>query len=96
MHVYLNQDVRPKQQLTVRKVPKAWEIEADAIVIEMPGKGVIEQCTHPTDLVNAAFFVDKPGQLGKLRLVLDFVPLNKVVRRPVHPFPCPDDISNSL
>ena len=93
MHVHLRKDdplYHPTRCLTARLIPTHYK-EAAAETIELfIRSGVIEKVEGPTDWISPAFFVPKPN--GKVRLVVDYTGINRFIRRPVHPFPCPRDI----
>jgi hypothetical protein len=55
---------------------------------------VIKQVTRPTMWCSLGKFVEKPG--GGLRLVQDYVALNKNVLRPAEPFSSADKIQKHI
>ena len=56
--------------------------------------GVLEYVPGSSKWVSPMSFVPKPN--GKMRLVGDFVQLNRYVKRPLHPFKSAKDIINSI
>ena len=74
-----------------RQIPLRFQSQADAYVKKLIDQGII---TEPTPWCCHAFFILKPN--GKIRLVMDFSPLNKYIKRPVHPFPSTKDILLSM
>ena len=54
---------------------------------DMLEAGFIEPCNHPTAWCSRSFFVQKPG-VGptKVRMVSDFRPVNRILRRPGYPY----------
>ena len=63
------------------------EQEARRMVKSMVKAGIIEEVSWSTEWCSRGFFVEKPGQVGKLRMVTDFKLLNDNLNRPVWPFP---------
>ena len=56
--------------------------------------GVIERTSEPSAWCASSFFLPKPN--GDVRLITDFSKLSEVLERPVHPFPCVQDILRSI
>ena len=76
---------------TARWVPKHYEPESKKKISELIEPKVIAPVEEPTTWCSPAFFVPKAD--GKrVRLVTDFIALNKFVRRPTHPFPSTREI----
>ena len=96
MEIFLNDrsDIKLTKVTTARAVPLHFQPESDALVAKLLDEGVIAHVDIPTDWCSPAFFIKKPS--GGLRLVTDFTGLNRHVRRPVHPFPAPQDIISGL
>ena len=59
----------------------------------MEKKGILEKMTKPTDWVNSAVYVKKPG---KLRVCLDPRELNKHIKIPKFRLPTMDDVISKL
>ena len=91
-----NTDVLPLNVATARAVPRAYEEESKAVTEMLLEKNVITEVSSPTAWCSPGFFVPKPGGKGRIRLVVDYKQLNKCVLRPVHPFPCTNDILQSI
>ena len=87
-------DVKPTKVTTARPVPLHFQPESEALVAKLLAEGIITKVDVPTEWCAPAFFVKKPS--GGLRLVTDFTGLNRCVKRPVHPFPAPQDIVSGL
>ncbi len=90
-------EVTPHKVLTTRPIPCYMEEEADHMIDDMMNTNVIGKLdgNTPTESLSRGHFVLKPD--GKrLRLVTDFVELNKFIERPVDPFPKPDIIFKSI
>ena len=96
MDIHLNDrtDIRPTKVMTARAVPLHFQRESDGLVAKLLDEGIIDRVSVPTEWCAPAFFVKKPS--GGLRLVTDFTGLNRRVKRPVHPFPAPQDIISGL
>ena len=96
MNIFLNDrtDIRPTKVTTARAVPLHFQADSDELVRKLLKEGVIARVDTPTEWCAPAFFVKKPS--GGLRLVTDFTGLNRRVKRPVHPFPAPQDIISGL
>ena len=87
--------VRPLRVLTARPVPHHFRQAADLLVKKLIKAGIITRVEQPTEWISSGHFVLKPN--GKdLRLVTDYVHLNKFIERPVHPFPCTQDILKNI
>ena len=91
-----NTDVLPLNVATARAVPRAYEEESKAVTEMLLEKNVITEVSTPTAWCSPGFFVPKPGGKGRTRLVVDYKELNKCILRPVHPFPCTNDILQSI
>ena len=89
-------DVPPLNVATARAVPRAYEEESKVVTDMLLEKNVITEVSTPTAWCSPGFFVPKPGGKGRIRLVVDYKQLNKCVLRPVHPFPCTNDILQSI
>lgn len=97
MVIHLTDNVKPHRVMTARQVPLHLREAADKLVEKLVQEGIIARVTEPTDHVSAGFFVPKEGKVPlEVRLVTDYIPLNKSVRRPIHPFPTARDILQSI
>ena len=96
MKIHLRRDtkVEPIRILTARKIPIHHEEEANKEMDKLINQKILEKVDHPTEWVNPSMFVKKEG--GGLRLVTDFSCLNKYVKRPVHPFPTAQEVTQSI
>ena len=92
-----DREIVPEKISVPRRTPLHWQKLAKKLVNDLLDAGVIEEVTEVTDWINPAFFVDKPGTVPqKIRLVTDYKKLNSVVQRPIHPFPTPANIIESI
>ena len=87
-----NTDMLPLNVATARAVPRAYEEESKTVTEMLLEKNVITEVSTPKAWCSPGFFVPKPGGKGCIRLVVDYKELNKCILRPVHPFPCTNDI----
>ena len=95
MKVHLKENYVPYRVCTPRQVPLRYQGEATSTVNSLLESGVIVRETEPTEWCSPAFFVPKAD--GKrLRLVTDFTKINRYVKRPVHPFPCVQQIIQDI
>ena len=97
MTIQVRKDIpmRPVRKLTARPIPLHYRKEAGRMVKELIEEGILAKVTEPTEWISAGHFVPKPD--GKrLRLVTDYVDLNKYVQRPVHPFPSTQEILQNV
>jgi len=96
MHIHMDdsKQVTPKRVLTARQVPLHLREAADKLVESLVSDGILVPVEEPTDWISPGHFVPKPN--GGVRLVTDYTQLNKVVKRPVHPFPCTREILQQL
>ncbi len=95
MRIHLKEDnVRPKRVFTARPIPLALQKPAQDLLDRLLADGIIVRVDEPTEWISPAHFVPKPD--GSARLVTDFTDLNKLVLRPVHPFPSTRDIIQNL
>ena len=71
--------------------------EADALLADLEQKGVLGrlECDETTENLFRGHFVPMPGGTG-VRLVTDYTPINPYIEGPVHPFPSPDIVFQSL
>ena len=69
------------------EIPLHLRKAADAELKDALEAGFIEPCTHATAWCSRSFFVEKPG-VGptRVRMVSDFRPVNKILRRPGYPY----------
>jgi transposase InsO family protein len=90
-------EVRPRHALTTRPIPLHMRDDADKLLSDLVGRGVLEQLDEhvPTEWLHRGHFVPKPAGRG-VRLVTDFSYLNKFIRRPVHPFPSPETMFQTI
>ncbi len=91
IHLKPDNNVKPCRILTARQVPVHHKKDADKLVESLLADGIIERVSEPTEWINPAFFVVKPGG-GGLRLVADLTQLNKACLRVVKPFPSAAEI----
>ena len=82
----------PKQDAP-RSVPVALRDELKAKLEEMEKQGTLAKVEEPTDWVNSAVYVKKPG---KLRVCLDPRELNKHIKIPKFRLPTMDDVTSKL
>ena len=94
MRIVLKDNAIPHHVYTARSIPKHLQSDANKLIKDLTSKQVIEKVNKPTEWCSPGFFVAKPG--GGVRLVTDFTKLNKFVKRPVHPFPCVNDILKQI
>ncbi len=80
-----------------RQVPLHMKDDADALLADLEMKGVLGrlECDETTENLFRGHFVPKPGGKG-VRLVTDYTPINPYIERPVHPFPSPDIVFQSV
>ena len=96
MKIHLRNDIKvePMKIFVARKIPIHHEEEANKEMDKLINQKILEKVDHPTEWVNPSMFVKKEG--GGLRLVTDFSALNKYVKRPVHPFPTAQEVTQSI
>ena len=96
MKIHLREDVSivPIKAKVCRPVPVHLRADADKVIDDLLQAEVIFPVTVPTEWTSFGHFVPKPT--GGVRLVTDYVQLNKFVNRPVHPFPSSMDIIQSI
>ena len=78
----------PQKVTGAQRIPLRYDTGGDSMVEDLINKRVIVPVNHTTDWCSPAFFVPKTDMI-RVRLVTDYTHLNK---RPVHPFPCTNDI----
>ncbi len=71
--------------------------DADALLADLEEKGVLGRldCDKTTENLLRRHFVPKPGGRG-VQLVTDSSPFNPYIERPIHPFPSPDIVFQSV
>ena len=89
-------DIKPHKALTTRMIPLHMQKAANQLIKELIESDVIEKVNEPTQWCHRGFFTPKPGRPNDPRLVVNLVPLNRYVQRPIHPFPSPRDIVKSI
>lgn len=96
MHIHLKDmgDCKPIHCTTAIPVPYAYEKEAKAEMENMESMEVIENAVEPSEWVSPFLVIPKPN--GGVRFVVDFRRLNQHVKRPIHPFPSPSEITTSI
>ena len=84
----------PKRFNYVKQTPLHLKKSAQDVIDELIEKRIIVPVKEPTDWCAPAFFVPKPD--GRARLVTNYTYINQFIKRPVHPFPSPKAILQSL
>ena len=79
---------------TAREVPLHWREKAEKIIKKLIDGKVIIQQEDPTEWCAPGFFVAKKN--GDLRLVIDYMRLNKYVKGPVHTFPSTQEMLSGI
>ena len=87
--------IQPCRITTPRKVPMQLEEAAKVFLDTAVSDGVLTPVSEPTEWINPSMFLPKKDG-KKVRLVVDLRQLNKLVRRPIHPFPCAREIMQSV
>ena len=77
-------DVKPCHVKTARQVHIHHRDAAKLLMDELLQAGVVVEVDEWTEWISPACFVEKPGT-SKVRLVTDYLQLNRRVKRPVHP-----------
>ena len=96
IHLDESKHIKPMHVTTTKPIPLHWKGMADDLVEELLNSGTIVPVTEPTKWINKGFFVAKPNNPNALRLVTDLFKLNLYTKRPIHPFPTPEAIRQSL
>ena len=91
--IELKDEAKPKQDAP-RSVPVALRKELKQRLDEMESQGILKKEIEPTEWVNSAVYVKKPGK--KLRICLDPRELNKYVKILKHRMPTLDGITPQL
>ena len=94
IHIKKNVSVVPRKVFTARQIPLHMRKPAEQLIQKLLSGGIIARVEGPTDWVSPAKFVAKAN--GGVRLVTDYVQLNKFVERPIHPFPSTQDIIQNI
>jgi hypothetical protein len=85
IHIHLLPEVTGVRRCaTSKRIPLHWKREADELVACMIKADVIERVTKPTQWCSTGKFILKPNRTG-IRMVHDFVNLNRNVKRPSEP-----------
>ena len=95
MHISLKPNAIPKKVTGARRVPPRYEEGADAVVQDLINKKEMVPVSITTDWCSPAFFVPEADMI-RVRLVTNYTHLNKYVKRPVHPFPCTEEILQTI
>ena len=96
MKIILKENAIPRRVNVARQVPLRFREEFQKVIDDLMAKGIIVKLgdSEPTEWCSHGFAVPKTPP--KVRLVTDYVALNKWVKRPVHPFPAVKDIIRSI
>jgi transposase InsO family protein len=88
--------VRPHHVYTTRAIPIHMKEEADKLINDLLDRDIICRLDEhtTTEWLHRGHFVPKPS--GGVRLVTDYSKMNRCIVRPVHPFPSPDVIFQSI
>ena len=84
----------PKRFNYVKQTPLHLKSAAQNVINELIDKQIIVPVKDHTDWCAPAFFVPKPD--GRARLVTNYTYINQFIKRPVHPFPSPKAILQSI
>ena len=97
MKIKLREGAVPRLVTTTKSIPKHWQESTEKTLKRLLDDNIIERVPidEPTDWISPGFFVEKDGGKG-LRLFTDFSNLNQWVQRPVHPFPCTQEIIQNI
>ena len=99
MKIHRSEDaasIRPTRIMTARQIPLKFQDAAFETTQKLIKDGIIKKIDEsegPSEWVSAGFFVPKKNGV---RLVTDFVQVNKTIRRPVQPFPSTQEILRAL
>ena len=85
MEIRLKEEAKPVACHIPRKIPYALEGLVKKELDEMVKKGLLVPVDDPTDWCSPFLAGVKPT--GDIRLMVDYSPVNRYVKRPVHPFP---------
>ncbi len=85
----LREDATPQCLYTPRRVPHPLLPKVKTQLEMMETSGVISAVTEPTEWCSGMVVVPKPS--GDVRICVDLTPLNKAVRREVHPMATVDE-----
>ena len=97
LKIALRPEAKPKKFLHTRQVPLHLAGAAKNTLNDLLDKGVIRPALDMvSDWCSPAFYVPKPPENVKTRMVVDFTYLNQFVIRPEHPFPSSMDILRSI
>jgi hypothetical protein len=96
MHIYLREDdsIKPTHVSTARNIPFAFREKAELELNFMVSSGIIEPADSPSTWTSPCLVLPKPD--GSIRFVVDYTGLNRLVKRPEHPFPSPHELSTSI
>ena len=86
--------IKPMHVNVPRRVAYAQEKASKDELDRLVRLGVLEYVPGSSQWVSPMTFAMKPD--GTMRLVGDYVHLNKYVKRPIHPFKCAKDIINAI
>ena len=95
MKIHLMRGGKPYGTATARHIPLRFEEQADKMLDELKQMGVITEVNESMACCSPAFWVPKPDNI-RVRLVTDFTNLYKVVKQPIHPFPCTTKILQAI
>lgn len=92
--IRLKEDAAPYALTTPRRIPLPLLDEIKSNLEEMMKMKVIERVDEPTDWCSGLVLVPKAD--GKIRMCVNYVHLNKYIRRENHPMPVTDIVLGQL
>ena len=95
MHIHLQDGARPRNTTVPRQVAKRFENAANTTLNELIARGVLVKEPRVTEWCTPAVWVPK-GDNVRVRICTDYRELNKLVKRPVHPFPSTREILQAI
>ena len=95
MHIHLQDGARPRKTTVPGQVAKRFESAANTTLNELIARGVLVKEPGVTEWCSPAVWVPK-GDNVRVRLCTDYRELNKMVKRPVHPFPSTREILQAI
>ena len=95
MHIHLQDGARPRKTTVPRQFAKRFESAANTTLNKLIARGVLVKEPGVTEWCSPAVWVPK-GDNVRVRLCTDYRELNKIVKRPVHPFPSTREILQAI
>ena len=100
IHLDETKNIVPVRVSSTKRTPLHLRDAEEKLVNRLLDQGIVVRVIKPTDWCAPSFVLAKPHQISgeeiDARLVTNYTGINKFILRPVHPFPSPKEIRESI